>query len=113
MYRGNVGAQIPHFGGNRLPNGEVAGGQGFGALHAAPGSVGRGISSGPGPAQHGILAPNALGPADPSVLFDGQHGFGGKPVPPPATALGYGAAYAPSGQCEHQFPASLPAFQGS
>ena len=102
-YRGNVGAQNPHFGGNRLPNGEVAGGPGFGALHSAPAPVDMGMGSGPGPAQHGILAPNALGPADPSVVFDGQHGFGGKTIPAPDAAMKYGAAYAPSGQCEHHF----------
>lgn len=81
------------------------GGQDLGAFNAASAPTGRAFGSAPGPVPRSAL-PNALGPADPSVLFNGWQGLGGKPAPPPAAPMGY-AAYALSEQRE---PTLLVAF---
>jgi hypothetical protein len=99
MHGGHFGAQMPHFGGNRLPTGETVGVQDFGAFNAASAPTGRAFGSTSGPVHRGAL-PTALGPADPSVLFNGRQSLGGKPAPPPAAHMGYAAAYALSEQRE-------------
>lgn len=98
MHGGHFGAQMPHLGGNRFP-GETVGGQDLGAFNAASAPTGRAFGSAPGPVPRTAL-PNALGPADPSVLFNGWQGLGGKPALPPAAPMGYAAAYALSEQRE-------------
>lgn len=98
MHGSHFGAQMPHLGGNRFPARETVGAQDLGAFNAASTPTGRAFRSAPGPAPHSAL-PNALGPADPSVLFNDWQGLGGKPAPPPAAPMGYGA-YALSEQRE-------------
>ncbi|DBA81301.1 TPA: Selenocysteine insertion sequence-binding protein 2 [Trebouxia sp. C0005] len=90
MHGSHFGAQMPHLGGNRFPARETVGAQDLGAFNAASTPTGRAFRSAPGPAPHSAL-PNALGPADPSVLFNDWQGLGGKPAPPPAAPMGYGA----------------------
>jgi len=98
MHGAHFGAQMPHLGGNQFPAGEMVRGQDLGAFNAASAPTGRAFGSAPGPVPRSAL-PNALGPADPSVLFNGWQGLGGKPAPPPAAPMGY-AAYALSEQRE-------------
>ncbi len=95
---GAMEANVPHHGGNRLSGRELVGAA---HLNASSASVGRAFGA-PGAVPFNAL-PSALGPADPSncnVLFDGWQGLGGKPAPLPASPMSYGAAYAPSEQCE-------------
>ncbi|DBA75326.1 TPA: Selenocysteine insertion sequence-binding protein 2 [Trebouxia sp. C0004] len=105
MHGGHFGAQMPHFGGNPFPAEETVGGQDLGAFNAASAPTGRAFGSAPGPVSQNAL-PNALGPADPSVFYNGWQGLGGKPTPPPAAPVGYAAAYTLS---EHHMPYRSPA----
>ena len=98
MHGGHFGAQMPHLGGNQFPARETVAGQDIGAFNAASAPTGRAFGSAPGPVPRSAL-PNALGPADPSVLINSWQGLGGKPAPPPAVPMGY-AAYALSEQRE-------------
>ncbi len=112
MHGGHFGAQMPYLGGNQFPAGEIVRGQDLGAFNAASAPAGRAFGSAPGPVSRSAL-PNAIGPADPSVLFNGWQGLGGKPAPPPAAPMGYAAAYALSEPCEPTLlvaflPAGLP-----
>ena len=92
-----VGDNMQHFGGNRLPRLEMAGGQDLNAFNAAPAPMGRGFGA------TRAFPAGALGPADPSncnVLFDGWQGLHGNPAPAAAPLMGHQTAYAPFDQCE-------------